>query len=128
VIHILPTESTPEVHFSQDGIIKIRGRAVTVYKTEFLEQMMKCIDVYLKNPAEITYVDIAFEYLNSYGTIVFTKVLKELSKVNLQSKKLIIQWYYEEEDVDILECGQSISSKINVPIKFILTKRIADIK
>jgi hypothetical protein len=86
---------------------------------------MNWIDEYLSNPAEITYVNIAFEYLNSFSTTILVSILRKLSQVILQSKKLVIQWYYEEDDEDILERGEYISSTFDIPIKFIIINNIA---
>jgi hypothetical protein len=82
------------------------------------------IDAYLLNPAESTEVIIALEYLNSYNSLILSSVLKKLSQVNQQSKKLVIQWYVEKDDDDLLERGQYISSVLNIPIEFIMTDNI----
>jgi len=37
----------------------------------------------------------------------------------------VVQWYYEEDDEDILERGEYISSTLNIPITFIKTNHIA---
>lgn len=125
-LHILPTDNTPEFLFSPDGMIKIRGRGLFQNKTETIEQIMNWIDEYLSNPAEITYVIIAFEYLNSYSTTILVSILRKLSQVILHSEKLVIQWYYEEDDEDIRERGEYVSSAFNIPITFILTTHISD--
>ena len=124
-IHILPTDNTPEFLCSSEGTIKIRGRGLFGNKTEVNDQIMNWIDKYLSNPAEITYVIIAFEYLNSFSTKILVSILRKLQQVILQSEKLVIQWYYEEDDQDILERGEYISLTFNIPIEFILTDNIA---
>jgi hypothetical protein len=126
-IHILPTDYTPEFYFNQEGIIRIKGRGLFGSKTEATEQIMNWIDDYIKNPAEITYVIIALEYLNSFSTSILVSILRKLSMVTLQSEKLAIKWYYEEDDDDILERGEYISSTFNIPITFIQISNIAAI-
>jgi phospholipid N-methyltransferase len=105
-------------------MIKIRVRGLFQNKTEVIEQIMNWIDKYLRNPTEITYVIISFEYLNSFSTTILVSILRKLSQVILQSGKLVIQWYYEEDDEDILERGEYISSTFNIPITFIKTNHI----
>lgn len=122
--HILPTDHTPEFLFSDKGTIKIKGRGLYGTKSEVSDQIMDWLDSYLKNPADVTYVIIAFEYLNSFSTTIITSVLSKLSKVILQKKKLTIQWYFEEDDDDILERGECVSSTFNIPITFIPTTDI----
>lgn len=124
-LHILPTDNTPEFLFSPDGMLKIRGRGLFQNKNEVIEQIMDWINEYLFNPAEITYVILEFEYLNSFNTTILVSFLRKLSQVILQSEKLVVQWYYEEDDEDILERGEYISSTLNIPITFIKTNHIA---
>lgn len=119
-IHFLPTDNTPEIHLNPAGFISIKGRAMTTYSTEISDQILNWIDAYLDNPAEITYADIHFDYLNSYGTIILVSFFRKLINVNLQSKKLEIVWHYEGDDEDMLEKGEFISTTLNIPIKFIL--------
>jgi hypothetical protein len=125
-IHILPTDKTPEFILSPEGIIKIKGRGLFGSKTEVSKEIKNWIDAYLRNPAETTYVIIAFEYLNSFSTTILVSILKKLSQVALQTKKFVIQWYYEEGDYDILERGEFISATFNIPITFIMTNSFGD--
>jgi hypothetical protein len=124
-IHILPTGNTPEFIFKHEGYIKIKGRGLFENNTEVTGQVLDWIDEYLRNPAEITHVILAFEYLNSSSTIIIVSILRKLSQAIRQLKKLVIQWYYEEDDDDILERGECISSTLDIPIEFIVTNNIA---
>lgn len=125
-VHIIPTDVTPEVILDPEGIITIKGRSQVLNTANVPTQITKWIDNYLLNPAELTEVNIAFEYLNSYGIKILTFTLQEISKVILQNKKLVIHWYYDEEDEDILERGEYVSSALNLPIEFIMTKSLKD--
>lgn len=123
-VHISPTNKTPEYLLNPEGIIKIKGRAIDESRTGIPEQVMKWIDAYLLSPAESTEITVALEFLNSFNTIVLTSILKKISQLIQQKKKLIIKWYYEEDDVDIQDRGEYISTVINVPIEFIITENI----
>lgn len=125
-IHILPSDSTPEFLFSSDGRFKIRGRGLYKTETSAVGELINWIDEYLGDPAEITYVVIALEYLNSYSTTILVSILRRLNMVLLQSKKLVIQWYYEEDDEDLLERGEYISMTFDIPVTFIPTNHITD--
>lgn len=124
-VKILPTDKSPEILLDPDGIIKIKGRGLTVNRTNVPEQILEWVELYLGNAAETTYVIIAFEYLNSFNTAVLVSILRKLSHLPMQSKKLIIQWYYEPDDHDLLERGEYVVSVINMPIEFIKTDNIA---
>lgn len=120
-LHILPTDNTPDIILDPEGIIKIKGRGMVLTNIGVSGQIMDWLDAYIGNPAEITYVSIAFEYLNSYCTTKLVSILKKISQVDLQNKKYLITWYHEEDDVDILERGEYISATLNIPIDFVMT-------
>jgi hypothetical protein len=123
-VHILATETTPGVFLNPVGIIKIKGRAIDENLSKVSKQIMNWIDAYLLNPAELTEVIIALEYLNSFNTIILNSVLRKLSLVNQQSKKIIIKWYIENDDEDLYDRGEYISSTFNIPIEFIMVDDI----
>jgi hypothetical protein len=123
-VHILPTDNTPEILLNPEGIIKIKGRALTVNTTEVPKQILNWLDAYLINPAETTDIIVAFEYLNSFSTTILVSVLTKISQVIQHKNKFVIHWYYEEEDDDILERGEYISETYDIPIEFIMTNDI----
>ena len=125
-VHILSTNKTPEYLLDPKGIIKIKGRAIDESRIGIPEQVMDWVDSYLLNPGQSTEIIIALEFLNSFNTMVLNSILKKISQLIQQNKKLHIQWYYEEDDVDILERGEYISTIIDVPIEFIKTENIAN--
>ena len=125
-VHILPTNKTPEIILNPSGHIKIKGRAIDESRSGIPEQMMSWVDSYVLKPADSTEVIIALEFLNSFNTLIITAILKKIAQIIPQRKKLHIKWYYEEDDVDIYDRGEYISSVIDVPIEFIKTKNISE--
>jgi len=125
-VHILPTNTTPEILLTPGGIIKIKGRAIDESRAKAPEQITNWLDEYLLNPQEVTDVTIALEFLNSFNTIILTSMLRKITQVIQKGKRLVIHWYYDEDDLDIFERGEYISSIINVPIEFLKTDNIAN--
>jgi len=123
-VHILPTDKSPDVLLNPEGIIKVSGRAIDENLRTVPEQITKWIDVYLLNPVKTTQVIIALEYLNSFNTIILTSILRRLSQVRQQSKELVIKWYIENDDDDLLDRGESISTAFDIPIEFIMIDNI----
>ena len=117
--HILPTDKTPEVILDGEGMLSIKGRAMALNRTAPSEKLLDCIDKYLQNPARTTTVTIALEYLNSFGTQILVAVLKKMARVTENGGQLIVGWYYDDEDDDILERGHHIAETFNIPVEFI---------
>ncbi|HEX7494170.1 MAG TPA: DUF1987 domain-containing protein [Bacteroidales bacterium] len=120
VKNIAPTNSTPGVFLDPGGSIIIKGRSMNKNAAEFYKQIESWIDIYVHNPADITCVDIYLEYFNGVNSIIFNSLIKKISKVRLKNKELVINWYYEEDDDDILAQGENISSVLDIPINLVL--------
>ena len=116
---ILPTKNSPEIIMTPDGIIKIRGRSIHENVADFFKPVHMWIDEYIKDPADLTCVDMTLEYFNSASAKVFIQLLQKLTYVKLKNKKLIFNWYYEDGDEDILERGEYFASVLDVPFNFI---------
>jgi hypothetical protein len=126
VFNLLPTKDTPGFFLNPDGMLKINGRGLYQNETEEIKQVMNWIDEYLSNPAETTCLIIAFEYLNSFSTTIIVSLLRKLTTALLQPNKLVIHWYYEEDDEAMIEQGECISSTFNIPMDFRCTDHYVD--
>lgn len=122
-VHILASDKTPEIFLDPEGTIRIKGRGISAMSSEPTDRILKWIDLYVSNPAEVTNVIIRLEYLNSSSTTTIYSILKKIAQVILQSKKLIVMWYYEEDDEDILERGEYIAEALNIPFEYLLTHK-----
>ena len=92
---------------------------MVINETDSFKSIYAWIDLYVKDPPEVTYVTICFEYLNSFCTAKLVTILRKLLEVAANNKKLVIYWHYEEDDNDILERGEYISATFNMPFEFI---------
>jgi hypothetical protein len=117
---IAPTESTPKVVLDPEGAITIKGRSLNKNAEDIYQQIDSWLDIYVHDPAETTTVEIYFEYFNSVNSIIFNSLLKKIFSLQLNDKKVIFNWYYEEDDEDILSLGENISSVLNIPFNLIM--------
>jgi hypothetical protein len=118
-LRIQPTKTSPEIIVNPDGIIKIRGRSIHENVADFFLPVSIWVTEYIKNPAEITCVDLNLEYFNSASAKVFIQLFQKLTYVKLKNKKIIFNWYYENGDEDILERGEYFASILEIPFNFI---------
>ena len=116
------TKQTPTVLLDPSGNLSIKGRSIPEDAKQFYEKILSWLKDYVSSPGQKTTIDIAFEYLNS-GTSKFVleilDLLKEVADLNHQ---LIINWYYEEGDDDILERGEYYASILEIKINYIETE------
>ncbi len=120
-LRIQPTKNSPEIILDPAGIIRIKGRSIHENVAEFFDPVDKWISGYIKDPAQMTVVDVNLEYFNSASAKTFISLFQKITTVTLANKKFKFNWYYEEGDEDILERGEYFASVLDVPINFIKT-------
>jgi hypothetical protein len=121
-LRIAPTKNTPEIFLSPNGVIRIKGRSIHENVANIFTPVEEWVSEYIRNPAEVTSVDMHLEYFNSASAKVFIHLLQKITYVTLKHKMYIFNWYYEVGDEDILERGEYFSSILDVPFNFIKIK------
>lgn len=116
---VLLVNDALEVSLDHSGVIGIKGRAMDGILADFFKPVENWIDLYLCNPADLTNIDFYLEYSNRSNSMIFIYLLKKITKIRQLNKKLVVNWYYEEGDEDILEQGEYISSIVCLPFNFI---------
>ncbi|MCW8897429.1 MAG: DUF1987 domain-containing protein [Flavobacteriales bacterium] len=113
------TPKTPTIEFKpSEGYLLLRGRSIPENSIEFYKPLIEGLDAYNSSPQSKTTVDIQLEYFNTSSSKCVLDVLKKLEAINGNSE-VIINWYYEEDDEDMLEAGEDYQAIINVPFKMI---------
>jgi Domain of unknown function (DUF1987). len=116
-----PTKITPEVILDRKGIIKMTGRLIPENAEEFFNPIEEWINEYFCNPAEITRIEICLEYINSTSSKYLFYIIHKIINIRLENniERFIINWYYRDEDEDMLEKGTIFSVNLGVPFNFI---------
>ena len=113
------TRKTPAVTLDPNGLLKIQGRSIPEDASIFYAEVVKWINAYIPLGKETTRIDLKFEYLNSGTSKYILQILKALKELQQDGHKLIINWYYEDGDDDILERGEYYSSILDIKINLI---------
>ncbi|OFX88575.1 MAG: nuclear pore complex subunit [Bacteroidetes bacterium GWF2_33_16] len=119
-ISIEGTPKTPSVSFDANtGIIEIKGRSIPENSIEFYRPLVEWLEEYSKEPQKLTTVNIQLEYFNTSSSKCILDVFKKLEAIKKARNEVIINWYYEEDDEDMLEAGEDYESIIRIPFKMI---------
>jgi hypothetical protein len=119
---ILGTPKTPTVEMNVDsGIIEIKGRSIPENSIDFYRPIVEWIDQYADSAAPETKVNIQLEYFNTSSSKCILDVFKKLEQVFKKNgdKGVVINWFYEEDDEDMLEAGEDYQSILKIPFKMI---------
>jgi len=97
------------------------GRLIPENAEEFFNPIEEWINEYFCNPAEITHIEICLEYINSTSSKYLFYIIHKIINIRLENnaEKFIINWYYRDEDEDILEKGTVFALNLGVPFNFI---------
>jgi hypothetical protein len=63
-------------------------------------------------------VDFSLEYLSTSNINTFVNLLGKLKNVLKSDRKLVINWHYDDDDLDIFEKGEDISNALKLPVRF----------
>jgi hypothetical protein len=114
------TPKTPTVNFDAGhGIFEIKGRSIPENSVEFYKPLVDWLDSYKETPLPKTVVNIRLEYFNTSSSKCILDVFKKLETIHKAKNEVEVNWFYEEDDEDMLEAGEDYESIIRVPFKMI---------
>ncbi len=122
LVTIEGTKKTPDVRLDPEGKIKLGGRSIPEDASKFFEEVLDWVVAYCSSPKDTTTIDIELEYFNSGSAKYVMQILRELSELISGNRKVVVNWYYEEGDDDILERGEYYATILSMDINFIETE------
>lgn len=119
-IAIEGTSKTPTVLFDSDeGVMELKGRSIPENSIEFYKPIVESLDEYANGPKSATKVEIQLEYFNTSSSKCILDLFKKLESIHKAGNDVSINWYYEEDDEDMLEAGEDYQAIIKVPFTMI---------
>jgi len=103
----------------EEGVIEIKGRSIPENSIEFYKPLVDWLEAYAKDPLKKTQVNIQLEYFNTSSSKCILDVFKKLEAIHKSKHDVVISWFYEEDDEDMLEAGEDYESIIRVPFKMV---------
>lgn len=117
---IQKTEDTPQVNFDiATGIFKLSGRSLPENAIDFYKPVLDWIEAVLSESHEQKFVfEIKLEYFNTASSKQLAKMLLLIERF-IESNSIIIRWFYEKEDNDMLISGNQYSKFLKLDFEFI---------
>ena len=120
-IKIDGTPKTPTVNFDiESGLLELIGRSIPENSIEFYKPVLEGLDQYSGSPKDKTKVNIKLEYFNTSSSKCILDVLRKLEKLHINGNKVVVNWFYEEDDEDMKEAGENYQRIVSVPIQLTL--------
>ncbi|MFA5575297.1 MAG: DUF1987 domain-containing protein [Brumimicrobium sp.] len=124
-IFIEATPKTPNIFFDASlGKFEIKGRSIPENPSLFYAPFKKWIKEYITSPLDVTIVDLKLEYFNNKSSKCILEMLKLLENINKDGSFVRINWYFDEEDEDMLETGEDFNALLKIPFTMVKVKSV----
>jgi hypothetical protein len=126
---IKQTDCSPKIYFDPfKNIYEISGESRPDDVPQFYEPVLKWLDEFSEHLDNLSFntepveFNLDFEYFNSLSAKYIFDFCRQLAKISLKGKNILVKWYYEDDDTDMLEAGKEIARISKVPFEFIPKK------
>lgn len=113
-LFIESTEDTPKVNLNSDtGIFLLAERSLPENAFEFYQPIIRWLNNYSENANKETTINFKLDYFTTSSAKQIIKIFLCLEEIS-SSSKVIINWYYKKEDVDMYAIGLKYSKLVNI--------------
>ena len=107
----------PKILFdAKKGVLEIKGRSLPEQAHDLYKPLLDWIDQYQESPQSKTILNVYLEYINSSSNKYLLLILKKLDTLFLTEHDVLIHWYYDFDDEDMLETIEECKSMLSLPI------------
>ena len=120
-LHLPATDKTPAVQFlPTEGVLALSGCSIHENADRFFRPLLQQLSAYCEQPAPSTVVRLTLTYFNSSSAKYVLDMLKLLDELHASHRsKVLLEWNYEEGDLDMEEAGQDYKGLLEMPVKLI---------
>lgn len=113
---IQPTKITPFIYFNEgESCLTFKGRSSPENPIDFYQSVIDFVDEFETSQKSVLVVNVCLEYFNTSSTKVLFNIFKQLASVQDKSGKVIvINWFYEDWDEDMLEIGEDFANALDL--------------
>jgi hypothetical protein len=120
ILSIQETKDSPSVILDKErGIFEIAGKFLHEDVMKIFDPVYNWLDQYISDPNPETVFDFKLNYFNTAASKGILDLMMRLKDIEDDGNKVLIQWFYPEEDTDIADAGQEFSEMASLKIKMI---------
>ncbi len=131
ILQIPEKNHTPRILLDpQSGIFEFEGISLPEDLFAFYMPVLEWFDAYLASIRQVenrqlyppAKVSFKFSYYNSGSVRMLIFILQKLKMITDIQPKTVITWYYEEEDLHLLDNGKDLAELTGVTFQFKVLK------
>ena len=119
-LRIEKTKYTMDIDFNKDtGILEMAGSSYPENALDFFGPVINWIKQYITEIKKKMLLNIRLNYLNTSSTKCILDIFETLNLYHKEGGEITVNWYYAEDDEDIMETGEELGEDFDFPIEFI---------
>jgi len=114
-IHLIPDVLKPGVILDiESNQFVISGKSCPENVVEFYQPVLDWLDEYKNNPLEETIFEFKLHYYNTASSKMLFIIMQKLESIEEKGHKVLIKWFYPEDDEALMEAGQEFDDLIDL--------------
>ena len=114
-LHIARKKDTLEIHFdAETGVLVLEGASYPENPIEFFDPLYAWLKQYIHEIGGALTVKITINYLNTSSSKCILDFLEILENYHVSGGEVKLDWYYEENDEDMLETGEELCEDLEL--------------
>lgn len=105
------------------GSISMKGNSILAYPRKFFQPVTDWVNEYVKEPADHTEVVLRFDYIDTASVQSIFDILKQLKRIPDYDDRVMVHWYFEFDDPELLEVGEIMEARLKLKFNFVEFKR-----
>lgn len=119
------TSKTPSISFDPDhGLFEIKGKSIPENSFGFYTPVLDFLDTYSSSPADRTVLNVKFEFFNTSSSNRIHALFKKFEKMYQDNSEVLIRWFCENGDDNMLEAGEDFKTILHVPFEIVEVEKL----
>ncbi|MEQ9298808.1 MAG: DUF1987 domain-containing protein [Cyclobacteriaceae bacterium] len=113
------TRVSPQIRFlPEEGLLELRGRSSPEHPLQVYQPLIDRLERYVSNGSHTLIINFELDYFNTSSSKCIYEIFKKAGQMGASGKELIINWFYEEEDEDMIEQGEDFANLLDIEFNF----------
>ena len=120
ILQIKENEDAPYVFMDAgEGFVEIKGKSYPPDVGSFYEPILEWLDTYKDEGTKELNVNLKMEYFNTASSKLLLDILYKLEEIDELEKKVTVNWYYPEDDDEMLDLGEEYEGLVELDFRHI---------
>ena len=119
-LQIEATKTSPYILLdSESKKIELKGKSTPENAVQFYYPIINNIKKLFSEVSGKVVVEVALEYFNTSSSKCLFDMLKVLKTLDNDGRQITVNWYYEEDDEDMIETGEDFEDLLGLTFNYI---------